>query len=57
MTKTIPFPRGPAALVVAVLAVSACTSSQLGLSVDLGSGTVSPSYTGTSGNATLTVGG
>lgn len=57
MARFKPFPRGAAALLAVTLALSACTSSQMGLSVDLDSGAVSPSFTGTNGNATLTVGG
>lgn len=40
-----------------VLAVAGCVQSQFGLGVDLGTGDVSPSFTGTSGNASISIGG
>lgn len=39
-----------------LLILTACTQSQFGLGVDLGTGQVSPSFTGTSGNASISIG-
>ena len=47
------------ALIIAVLTLAGCTSTQTGLGVSFGPDgtTVTPSFTGTSGNATLSIGG
>ena len=44
-------------LIIGLAALAGCTSSQFGLGVDLGSGAVTPSFSGTSGNATISIGG
>lgn len=46
-----------ALVICAALILSGCTQSQFGLGVDLGTGQVSPSFSGTSGNASISIGG
>jgi len=46
-----------APFLLCLLALSGCTQSQFGLGVDLTSGQITPSFSGSSGNATLSIGG
>lgn len=46
-----------ALVICAALILSGCAQNQFGLGVDLGTGQVSPSFSGSSGNASISVGG